>query len=87
LLVKGPQRMEIEVGSIITEPECLKATLGEPRHLAAVTQVPLSIEIPPGAQPISRMGLEGGKSGEITIETSHPRMKQLRIPVKFAVEG
>ena len=47
---------------------------------------PLFVQIPKGSPPVNCFGSDQGKLGQIVLETNHPRMPQLRIPVRFLVE-
>jgi hypothetical protein len=66
----------------------MKVTVGEPTELrsGAVTQIPLTIEIPPGQPPVNHLGYDQGAYAEIVLETTHPEVKKIRIHVKFVIE-
>ncbi len=59
--------------------------MGEPSELSsgAVTQIPLTIEIPPDAPPANHLGTEQGKYGEVILETTHADIKQIRMYLQF----
>jgi hypothetical protein len=87
MLVRGEHRHGVTVKPVDLDPAWLKVTVGEPSELpsGAVTQIPLTIEIPPGMQPVNRLGTEQGKFAEITLETTHPEVKQIRMHLKFVI--
>lgn len=90
IAVKGPERHDVkfEVGEI--DPEgTLKVTLGEPKEIngGAVVLVPITIEVPAGSPPVSRLGGGDRKDyGRILIKTTHSTSKELQLLVRFAVE-
>jgi hypothetical protein len=89
VLVKGPHREETQLQVASVDPaEALSASIGEAEKLrdGLVLKYPLEITVPPNAAPISRMGGEQGELGRITIHTTHPIAKEVRLLVQFAVE-
>ena len=48
---------------------------------------PLFIQIPRGCRAASYLGSDRANLGEILLETNHPRVPQVRVLVRFAVEG
>ena len=70
-------------------PGLLKVELGKRAEVSRgkVSLTPLTIQIPKGSHPANHLGSEQGDFGRITIETDHPQAPQLRILVRFAVEG
>ena len=89
ILVKGPYRDDIELEVVGSDPEdVLLATIGKAdRSNPKVVRFPLKIEIPAGARQVSRLSLDSGKAGSVTIRTTHPQAKEVRVLVRFAVEG
>lgn len=89
LVVRGVHRKEVKFKTVGIDPELLKVTFGNttPINNGVVLQTPVTIEIPKGCRPISRLGSEQGPLGRITIETNHPKTPTLTIPVRFAVAG
>ena len=60
LMIRGPHRHEIQLQPPRTQPESLKATLGEPQDLGNVLAVPMTIEIPAGTSAESHLGENAG---------------------------
>ena len=89
ILVKGPHResAELKIGKI-TPSSYLQAEFGEVRKLSkgAVHMHTLKIRVPPGLEPINRLGANKTEPGKVVIETTHPVAKQIEIAVNFAVE-
>lgn len=86
LLIRGPYREQSTVQLERTDPPQLHVTVGEPVSGAQVRQIPLSIEIPPGGQPVSRLGPGHGGYGEIILRSTHPDAPQLKVLVEFTIE-
>jgi hypothetical protein len=78
--------VQVSVGEV--EPDFLRVTIGEKTEInqGAVVQFPLTIEIPPGSPYVNHLGSKLGKLAQIIIETTHPDAKQVKIPLRFAVE-
>lgn len=88
ILVRGPDREKVQVSTAKVEPKWLKVELGKPeaRTGAELVQIPLTVEVPANTPPANYLGAKQGKSGEILLETTDERAKQLRVPIEFAVE-
>ena len=92
LVTRGPHSREIQFTLLKTNPDLLEVDEEELKKTSKiasgsatpVTQTPLIIRIPKGSRPANYLGTE---FGEILINTSHPDIPQLRIRVRFAVEG
>jgi hypothetical protein len=86
ILVKGPHRDETQVKIDSVEPATeFSATLGEPiRDSAKIVRYPLTIEVPAGATPVTRMD---ALSARINISTTHPDVKELPIKVRYVVKN
>lgn len=83
VLVKGPERHEVQLQVTEIDPAgVLEAELGEAKDNGAVLVYPLTIRVPPGAAPISRLGSEAGR---VTIETTHQSARKIDLRVKFSV--
>jgi hypothetical protein len=95
LIVLVPYRKEVQFKLVEKPPVPLKISLGETLEInnGQVTQTPLFIEIPKGNIQASHLGpsQENGESTPddtaiIQLETTHPEIPKLRIPIRFAVE-
>ncbi len=88
VLVKGPHRHDttLEIGEV-DPADVLQATLGEATSInqGAVYMTPLTISVPPGSRPVTRMGTDQGRYGRIVVETNHPDAKSVPVFVRFAV--
>jgi hypothetical protein len=89
MFVRGAHRHEtkFEIGSI--EPEgYLKVNIGPPQELnqGKAIKYALTVEIPPGLEPINCLGSETAKYGRIVLNTTHPQTRQVFVNVKFAIE-
>jgi hypothetical protein len=89
IITRGPFRKEVKftLGKIV--PDVLRVKCGPSRPLAGGTVycTPLMIQIPKGSRSGSYLGTKQSRCGEITIETSHPKARQLHMYVSFAIEG
>lgn len=87
LLVRGEHRHDVTIKPVTVDPAWLVVALGEPSDLqsGAVTQIPLTIEIPPDTPPVNHLGSDQGKYAEIILETTHPEVKQIRMNVRFVI--
>lgn len=89
-MLRGPDRHNVKITPGAITPTWLKVTVGEPSELKSgsgggVTQIPLSIEIPPGQSPVNHLGTDQGKYAEVILETTLPDVKQFRMYVQFVV--
>ena len=87
LIVRGADadKVKFEVKSV--DPAELKVTLGKPVHLKdTLVHVPVNIEIPVGTHPMVHLDTAQGEAGRIVFSTTHPKIKELSLPVRFAVE-
>jgi hypothetical protein len=66
-----------------TFPEQLKATLGEPSVSATQRIYPITLEVPPGSEPIELDGTFAKDFGKIVIETDMESSPQIPMYVKF----
>lgn len=86
----GPHFKEVHFKPITIDPDdLLKVKPGETTLLengkASLTR--LTIEVPKGSRPANHSGSEEAKLGQIILETGHPKAPELRILVRFTVEG
>lgn len=87
LVVRGPGAADIKFAVKSKEPEELKVTLGEPKKLKeTLVHVPVTIEIPPGTRPMVHLDTAQGEAARIVFSTSHLKIKELSLAVRFAVE-
>ena len=66
-------------------PSQLKATLGEPSVTAAQRIYPITLEVPPGSDPVELDGTFSKDFGKIVIETDMESSPQIPIYVKFRI--
>jgi hypothetical protein len=91
VLLRGDRRHDVTIKTGKIDPPWLKVTLGEPTELKSggdggVTQIPLTIEIPPGIPPVNHMGTDQGKYAEVVLETTHPQVTAIRMNLRFVIE-
>src|SRR5262245_46759844 len=86
LRIKGPHRDETQLRISSVEPAReFAASLGEPnRDIPKVVTYPLTIEVPTGATPVTRMEESYAK---IYIATTHPDVKEIMLKVRFTVKA
>ncbi len=95
LFARGADAKNVRYNVVHVEPDFLKVTLGETTVMGdgKLAKTPLTIEVPPRSTPASYMDagtdgtLVGGKAGQIKIDTTSAEVHQLRIAVRFAIEG
>ncbi len=89
LVVRGRYRDEVVFEPLEVFPSWLQVTVGETAPIGGgmVNQTPVSIAIPEGAPPAAHLGSEQGRMGEVRLTTNHPKTPELRIRLRFAVEG
>lgn len=92
LVVRGPYSKEVRFKLVQTDPDLLhvdqeKLKETKPIGDGTVTQTPLVIQVPKGSRRANHLGSKQGPLGEILIQANHPRTPQLRVRVRFAVEG
>jgi len=89
LVVKGPHRKDVKLEVSKVEPAAsLRATIGKAIELNGGKSVmhPITITIPKDAASVSRLGLTEERRGVLVIKTTHPKVKQMKLFVNFAVE-
>ncbi len=88
LLARGPDREKLHLTLKEASPDILKVTFGEPKIPAGdgPVLVPFTVEIPPGTKAAAHMGGDGGKLGEILIDTGNPDAPLVKLRVQFAVQ-
>jgi hypothetical protein len=86
--VRGPGREDVTIAVGEVVPDLLDVRLGEPKRVnrGNVIMYSLTVTIPRGSPPVSRLGSEKGELGRIVIKTSHPQAPEIPIRVRFAVQ-
>lgn len=89
IFVRGPFCNEVQFEPTEVSPGLLRVKVGKTQKMGggSVTATPVTIEIPKGTPPANHLGSEQGKLGRITFKTRHPQSPELRIYVRFAIEG
>ncbi len=93
VILRGAHRHDVQIKPVTIDPEWIKVTLGEPSDIQrgsggeGVTQIPLTIEIPPGSPAVNRLGSSQGKFGSVVLETNHPQVKLIPLNLLFVVEN
>ena len=92
VMLRGPHRRDTIIKPTKIDPPWMKVTLGEAKELSTgaraeggVSQIPLTIEIPPGAPLVNRLGSDQGSYAEVILETTNPDVKQIRMYVQFVI--
>jgi hypothetical protein len=87
VVVRGPHAKNVKLKPVRIVPDLLKVDVGQSKPIGqgAVTQIPLSIRIPPGNRAANHLGSKASDLGQIVFETGHPQQPELRILVRFAV--
>jgi hypothetical protein len=87
IVVRGENAGNVKFEVQSHDPSELKVSIGEPRKLKdTLYHVPLEIEVPVGTRPMVRTDTQQGDAGRIVLTTTHPKIKELAIGVRFAVE-
>jgi hypothetical protein len=89
LVIKGPHRDKVNFKiKNVDPPEILRAELGEATPLGAKSVVwPLTVEIPPGAEPVNRLGSSLGRLARIELDSGTPDVPNYVLQVRMAVAG
>jgi hypothetical protein len=89
LVVRGANCQKVRFKPVRTVPEFLEVRVGEATVIGdgEAAHTPLFIQIPQGCRAANYLGSDAAKLGEILLETNHPRVPQVRVLVRFAVEG
>lgn len=90
LIIRGEENHDMEMRIAengVIPAGSLKAELGEPRKRGKYMMVPLIVDVPDDAEPVSLLGTHPSQLGSIEIETTHETDKKIVIYVKFAAEG
>ena len=85
LLVKGAHRDDVQISLAETDPaEALQVEVGEPTTYATVVKYPISIVVPADAPVMQRRSSEDSP-GMIRLNTTHPNIPLVEIPISFAI--
>lgn len=88
LVTRGEYRNDVRFSVHSKYPEFLKVSLGEIEGVGQgqVTQVPITIEIPPGSPAANHLGTSIGRLGEVVLKTTHPDVPEMTLRLQFAIE-
>jgi len=90
LVIRGRYRrlIDFEVAEVFPS-ELVRAELGEETSISGgtATRVPLRIHIPKQSGPANYLGSKQSPTGHIILNTNHPKVPEIKIPVSFAIEG
>jgi cytoskeletal protein RodZ len=86
LMARGEHRENVTYKPAASTPNFLKVSFGEPTNINnnTMVQTPVFIEIPPGSPSGNFLG---DKRGEVVIETTHPQMPKISIPMQFLIQN
>jgi len=87
LIVRGKDAADVKFEVKSVTPEGLKITIGKPQKIKdTFVQVPVDIEIPKNTPPMVHLDTAQGEAARIVFSTTHPKVKELAMGVRFAVE-
>ncbi len=87
VVVRGAGAIDVKFEVQSVDPPELKVTVGEPKRLNdELMHVPIEIEVPAGTRPMVRLNTAQSEPGRIVLTTTHPKVKELVLGVRFAVE-
>jgi hypothetical protein len=87
LIVQGDGAADVKFALKSSDPPELKAVIGEPRKFKdTLLHVPVEIEVPPGTRPMVRTDTSQGDAGQIVLTTTHPKIKEMVLGVRFSVQ-
>jgi len=89
LIARGPYRGDVRFEVVEVVPDALQVEvqtdLARDVNRGRSVQTPLLIRIPPGTRAMNHLGGAQAEPGLIVLRTNHPKLPELRIPVRFAV--
>jgi hypothetical protein len=87
LTARGPQRESLRPVVKRVVPDSMEVTVGDPRPVGTggVVRSTLTVVIPPGARPSNHLCSQQAPAGTIELETGHPDVPELSIPVCVAI--
>jgi hypothetical protein len=87
IIVRGQGALDVKFDVKSVDPPELKIKIGQPRKLKdTLVQYPVDIEVPVGTRPMIRLDTAQGEAARIVFSTTHSKIKELSLPVRFAVE-
>jgi len=87
LVVRGAGAADVKFEVQSRDPPELRVTIGTPRKLSeTLAHVPVEIEVPAGTRPMVRLDTAQGEAGRVVLKTTHPKIPELDLGVRFAVE-
>lgn len=87
ITAKGPHAAAVRPVVRATVPGSLAVRVGEPRPVGSggSLRIPLEIAIAPGSGPVNHLCSESGPPGKIELDTGHPDLPSLTIPVCVSI--
>jgi hypothetical protein len=87
LIVRGNDAANVKFDLKSVTPPELKVHIGKPQKIRETfVQVPVDIEIPVGTPPMVHLDTAQGEAARIVFSTTHPKVKELALGVRFSVE-
>jgi hypothetical protein len=87
VVVRGAGANDVKLETQSIDPPELKVKIGEPKRLSdELMHVPVEIEVPAGTRPMVRLPTAQSEPGRVVLSTTHPKVKELVLGVRFAVE-
>jgi hypothetical protein len=87
VVVRGAGANDVKLKVESVDPPELKVNIGEPKRLSDVLMhVPVEVEVPAGTRPMVRLPTAQSEPGRVVLSTTHPKVKELVVGVRFAVE-
>jgi len=87
VVVRGADAAGVKFEVQSVDPPELKVNIGESKQLKdTLLHVPVEIEVPVGTRPMVRLDTAQGEEAHIVLKTTHPKIKELVLGVRFAVE-
>ena len=85
----GQHYKKVHLEPVEKVPDLLQLKLEEPKvdDDSRVSVTRLTIQIPKGCRPVDHWGWDKERLGRITLRTNHPKAPELRIFLRFVVEG
>ncbi len=89
LIARGPEHEQVRFEPVDVFPDLLKVSVGQSAQVGEgkATRTELFIEIPKGSRRANHLGSQQGKPGRIKIRTTDPKVPEIELLVRFAVEG